>query len=140
MTNELILKKLEQLLTLLGELEKLLEPSFVEFQKDIMRIRAAERDFQLIVDLASDINTQILLMRNKKTPDTYRQSFSDLAKEGVFSSVLSQKLSLSAGLRNIIVHEYDFEEDYEKFYVSAKEFIPIYGEYTKAIHDFVSKL
>lgn len=140
MTNEIILKKLEQLLALLKELDKLLSVSFDEFQKEIVSIRAAERDFQLIVDLASDINTQILLMRGQKTPDTYRQSFIDLAKDDILSSGLARRLALSAGLRNILVHEYDFEEDYKKFYESARGFTPFYKEYVKVVHNFVSKL
>jgi len=36
-------------------------------------------------------------------------------------------------LSNILVHEYDFEEDYQKFYDSAKKFLPAYREYLVAI-------
>jgi uncharacterized protein YutE (UPF0331/DUF86 family) len=139
MPDELILKKLEQIEELLGELEKLLAAPFGEFQKDITKIRAAERNFQLIVDLAADINTQILLEREKKTPDTYRQSFLALAREGIVEDGVAEHLSQSAGLRNILVHEYDFEEDYKKFYESAKKFIAPYREYAKIIHLLVSE-
>ena len=38
------------------------------------------------------------------------------------------------GDRNILVHEYDVEEDCKQFYESAKQILPAYREYVKAIH------
>ncbi len=139
MPIEVIAKKLEQIKELLSELARLLEVSFSDFQKDMVIIRASERNFQLIVDLASDINTQILVEKGEKTPDTYRQSFSDLAKSGVLENSLARKLAISAQVRNILVHEYDFEEDYEKFYNSAKDFIPSYQEYARQINLYLNR-
>ena len=133
MSNEVVIKKLEQVSMLLDEIEELLKTAFDDFQNDTVKIRAAERTFQLIVDLASDVNAQILLERGTATPDTYRQSFLYLGKEGVIPNELSKKLAESAGLRNILVHEYDFEEDYRKFYDSAKKFIPFYRAYIKTL-------
>lgn len=139
MSKELIEKKLEQIKILLKELAQLLEKPFDELTKDFMPIRAAERNFQLIVDLASDINTHILVERESSTPDTYKQSFNYLAREKVIEYALAEKLAASAQLRNILVHEYDFEEDYRKFYDSAKEFLPAYREYVEIIYKFISK-
>ena len=139
MPVEIIAKKLEQIKELLSELARLLEVSFGDFQKDMVAIRASERNFQLIVDLASDINTQILVERGEKTPDTYKQSFNDVARIGILQNDLARKLAVSAQVRNILVHEYDFEEDYEKFYNSAKSFMPAYQEYAKQINLYISK-
>ena len=139
MPNEVILKKLEQIKELLGALERLLKTPLNDFKKDIDSIRAAERNFQLIVDLASDINTQILIEKGKKTPDTYKQSFSDLEQAGVLSAELATILVVSAKLRNILIHEYDFEEDYEKFYLSAKKFLPAYSTYIKQIISYAGR-
>jgi uncharacterized protein YutE (UPF0331/DUF86 family) len=137
MPNELIFKKIEQIGELVTELERLLDIPFETFRRDLKHIRATERNFQLTVDLASDINTQLLLEQNRKTPDTYRQSFTDLETIGAINRDLAKKLALSASLRNILVHEYDFEEDYEKFYNSAKNFIPLYREYLKAVYKYI---
>lgn len=136
---EVIEKKLEQIKELLKELSNLLSSPFEKFQRDLTVIRAAERNFQLMVDLASDISTQILVEQGEKTPDTYRQSFSDLAKAEVLESGLARKLAVSAQVRNILVHEYDFEEDYKKFYDSAKIFIPAYQEYIQQIIRYLNK-
>ena len=123
---------------LLHELSELLSRPFGSFQDDTIAIRAAERDFQLIVDLASDINTHILVERGKPTPDTYRQSFSDLIREGILPKELAHPLIASAQVRNILVHEYDFEEDYNLFYESAKKFLPAYQEYLAALQKYIS--
>lgn len=139
MPQEIIRKKLEQIGELLKELERLLAKPFFEFKKDSVIVRAAERNFQLLVDLASDINTQILVEHNQKTPDTYKESFSALENLGVLDRHISAKLIKSTYLRNILVHEYDFEEDYEKFYRSAKEYILYYYKYLKAILSYLER-
>ena len=139
MPEEIIQKKLDQMKQLLRELNELFNKPRPEFLKDVVVIRAAERDFQLIVDLASDINTHILIERGRETPDTYRQSFIDIEREGILPTDLAQTLAVSARLRNILVHEYDFDEDYIKFHESAKEFIPAYREYLKIILSFISR-
>jgi len=139
MPEEIIQKKLDQMKQLLRELNELFNKPRPEFLKDVVVVRAAERDFQLIVDLASDINTHILIERGKETPDTYRQSFIDIEREGILSTDLAQTLAASARLRNILVHEYDFEEDYERFYESVKQFIPAYQEYIKKIYGIAQK-
>ncbi len=138
METEIIHKKLEQMKVLLAELETLLTKPFSATQSDMINIRAAERDFQLIVELASDINTTILIEKTGETPDSYRSSFSNLSKLGVFEEEVLLQLATSARLRNILVHEYDFDEDYKKFYESAKEFIPAYREYIEIILNLIS--
>ena len=80
MSKEFLQKKIEQIATLLYELRSLLDRPFDSFEEDSVTIHAAERDFQLVIDLASDINTHILVEAGKPIPDSYRQSFSDLAK------------------------------------------------------------
>ena len=139
MNHELISKKLEQIKEVMNELERLLRVSIGEFVRDLTAIRAAERNFQLAVDMASDMNTHILLELGGKTPDTYRESFAALEREGIFSHTLASQLIESAKVRNILVHEYDFEEDYEKFYRAAQECIPAYREYMKVVYDYMSK-
>jgi len=139
MSKEIILKKIEQLRMLLRELEQLLVRPLLEFRGDMVVIRAAERDFQLMVELASDINTTVLIAKTGKTPDTYRQSFNDIEKLGIITSNIAAALVKSAKLRNILVHEYDFEEDYERFYSSAKALSPIYQEYLQAMVRYIEK-
>lgn len=138
MSKELIEKKLDQIQALIEQLTGILTRPFSEFHTDLLAVRAAERNFQLLADIASDINGQIILERDKPTPDTYRQSFLYLGREKILPMALAETLAESAKLRNILVHEYDFEEDYQKFYESAKKFLPAYREYLGEIQKYIS--
>jgi len=126
-------KKLEQISELLKELEHFLAGSFDEFEKDTAALRASERDFQLIVDLATDINTQILIDHGGPAPESYRQSFLELGKSGILEQRLSKELSRSTGIRNILVHEYEIDEDHEQFYHEAKRYAPLFHEYVRQL-------
>lgn len=139
MSKELILKKIEQLKELLAELGKLLETPLEQFADDLKTIRAAERNFELMVEVASDINTQLLLDSGKKTPDTYKGSFIALKKEGILSAGLTAELVTSAKLRNILIHEYDFEEDYKLFYREAAKAIPAYTDYIRSVMEHLNR-
>ncbi|MEK7076656.1 MAG: HepT-like ribonuclease domain-containing protein, partial [Patescibacteria group bacterium] len=97
MSKEIIQKKLDQIGVLIQDLQNLLEKSREEFLKDTVAIRAAERNFQLIVDTASDILVHALVEMGKETPDTYRQSFLRAGKAKFIPFPLARKLAESAG-------------------------------------------
>jgi uncharacterized protein YutE (UPF0331/DUF86 family) len=138
-SKAVLLKKLDQMQELITELEELLSKPFDEFTSNFVYVRAAERNFQLIVDMASHVNAYILVSRGKKTPDSYKQSFSDLGKINLLYRELIHKLVNTAKLRNVLVHEYDFEEDYAKFYTSAKESIQPYKEYLRMMYKYIKE-
>ncbi len=137
MAKEIFEKKLNQLSDLLHELKEWLSRPFNEFQKDNLILRAAERNFQLIVDIACDMNEQLLLQRGMPASETYKQSFVDIGKAGIISIILAERLGEGARLRNILVHEYDFVESDEKFYQSAKNLLPAYEEYARTIYAYI---
>ena len=139
MSKEFIHKKLEQISVLITELEELLNLTFAEFINKFTNVRSAERNFQLIVELASDINTHISLELGKSAPDTYRQSFQELQKLSIIPQKIFGDLVKSANLRNILIHEYDFDEDNFIFYKSAKKFMPVYREYCSSIQKYLEK-
>lgn len=133
MLNDLIQKKLEQISVLLKELKGLMALPFPEFKSTFKNIRSAERNFQLIIELASDINAQIVTDLGAQTPDTYRESFRRMAELQVLSESSLPHFIKSSNLRNILIHEYDFDEDNFIFYTSVQEFIPLYEEYIDSI-------
>lgn len=138
MLNDLILKKLEQISVLLKELQELLGLPFSEFKSTFKNIRSAERNFQLIIELASDINAQIAADLGAQTPDTYRESFKRMAELKILDERNLLQFIKSSNLRNILIHEYDFDEDNFIFYTSAKEFIPLYEQYIQSIQKHVA--
>ena len=122
---------------LLGELQELLGVPFIEFKSTFRNIRSAERNFQLIVELASDINTQIIADLGAQTPDTYKESFKRMASLKILKEELLPDFIKSSNLRNILIHEYDFDEDNFIFYTSAKGFIPLYEQYIDLIKRYL---
>ncbi|MFA6554529.1 MAG: DUF86 domain-containing protein [Candidatus Paceibacterota bacterium] len=137
MLNNLILKKLEQMSVLLGELRELLEIPFSEFKSTFKNIRSAERNFQLIIELASDINAQIIADMGAQTPDTYKDSFRRVVELKILDEKSLPDFIRSSNLRNILIHEYDFDEDNFIFYKSAKEFVPLYENYIRSIQKHI---
>ena len=127
------------MIQLISEMEELLAVPFSEFKKKFTNIRTTERNFQLLVEQASDINNHILLEAGKETPETYRVSFVEIQKFGLIDYQISKELAKSASLRNILVHEYDFDEDNFIFYKSVKKFLPVYNKYISAIHKYLDK-
>jgi uncharacterized protein YutE (UPF0331/DUF86 family) len=67
---------------------------------------AVERIITQLVDLAVSVNSHISAAVAGEAPTTYRDSFSAAAKAGAISPELAAELSPSAGLRNILTHEY----------------------------------
>ena len=137
MSHDLIIKKLEQIKILLTELKSLLALSFSDFKNAFTNIRSAERNFQLIIELASDINAHVIAEMGVETPDTYRDSFKKMGQLKTLREESLPNYIKSSNLRNILIHEYDFDEDNFIFYNSAKEFIPLYDEYIESIRTYL---
>jgi uncharacterized protein YutE (UPF0331/DUF86 family) len=134
MPLDVYLKKLEQMSELVAELEGLLGRTLDEFVRDRIVARAAERDFQLLVNLAVDVNLYLIAERARTTPDSYRESFLELVALGILERPLAEALGRSARLRNVLVHEYDFDTDVVLFHRSAREFLEPYRRYLRALH------
>ena len=107
---------------------------FETFDKTVTLVRSCERNLELLVELSSDINNAIILEKQNKTPDSYKDSFQWLQKMGILQDSLCKKLVDSVKLRNGLVHEYDFELNNRKFYDSIKnDFILAYRDYLQII-------
>ena len=139
MSKEFVFKKLRQLANLIEELDEFLDVSFSKFSKNRANIRASERNFQLIVEQASDINSHIALESGSNTPDTYKESFKEMEKLGILNNKITKDLMASAKLRNILIHEYDFDQDNFIFYKSVKKFMSAYKDYIVAIEKYYAK-
>lgn len=125
-------KKIKEIGNYLSDLELLLRATSAEFCANKRDMRAAERNFQLIVDSAVDINTHLILSRDLPPPEKNYDSFIALAKIEVCGEAKAKELAPSAGLRNKLVHEYD-EINPELLYRSLKTFSTRYKEYGRLI-------
>jgi uncharacterized protein YutE (UPF0331/DUF86 family) len=141
MEKELIEAKLNQLLRILNETERWLAVPLADFSQDTKLIRACQRNLQLLVEYASDINGILILESNEKVPGSYRESFT-----AVFAMEVAAELSrtdreallASVDWRNEPIHEYEPEGSHEVFYATLKQSLAAYLHYAQAIHRAVA--
>ena len=124
MSPEVVKKKLESITQYLNDLLPNKKISFNEFMQKHYEI---ERILELLIMTASDIVFHIITDKGEPVPASYKAAFLRAGELGIIGKKLSKNLALSAGLRNILVHEYE-EIDYKIVHKS----IP------SAIKDFTS--
>ena len=124
MSPEVVRKKLVSMTAYLNDL---LPYKDITFEKFTERHYEIERLLELLVMTASDIVFHLILSKEEPVPTSYKAAFLRAGEMGIISEELSKSLALSAGLRNILVHEYE-EIDYTLVYKS----IPV------AVRDFAS--
>lgn len=136
--KDLIKQKIDQLLRYLEEISPILKLPYQRVYRDLYRLRTVERNIQLIVDTAVDINTHILLEVTGKVPDKNVESFLMLGGFGMFPPRFLRELAQSAGFRNRIVHEYERTDPYILFR-SAQKFHRLYFKYCDGIMRWLKK-
>jgi uncharacterized protein YutE (UPF0331/DUF86 family) len=113
METELIEAKLNQLVRILGETENWLDVPLAEFSRDTKLIRACQRNLQLLVEYASDINGILILDGNQRVPGSYRESFTAIfGMDAMYALSRADRDALLASVdwRNELIHEYEPEE------------------------------
>lgn len=135
-----LLRKIRLIQEDLARLESLRHFSFDELAKDAVSYAAMERLLERMVTRAIDINSHIIseLSSGAEPVKTYEDTFLALAKLGVYPEDFAKRIAPSAGLRNILVHEYD-QVDMSKVYQSAGEATGQYAGYCDFLLAFLSK-
>lgn len=96
-----------------------------------------ERMLQVIVDLAIDINAHIVSATCGEAPQTARESFLEMARSGIIDPELGQRLAPSAGLRNILVHNY-IDINTEIVAKAVQTTLCDYPEYVQVVASYVA--
>ena len=109
MSPDVVKKKLESITKYLSDLLPFKKISYNEFMQRHYEI---ERILELLIMTASDIIFHMITDRGEPAPSSYKAAFLRAGELGIISKKLSRSLALSAGLRNILVHEYE-EIDYK---------------------------
>lgn len=105
--RRLVRDKLESCNRYLERLRPSVDAPFRTFSADPLLFSSAERQVQLLVDTAVDVNNHLLMEAGRPPARDYRSSFTELAPIGVLKSPLASALARTAGLRNLLVHGYD---------------------------------
>lgn len=134
MDKQLLEAKLNQLLYILSETEGWVGAHRESFGQNKMLVRACQRNLQLLVEYASDINGLLVLELGRKTPGSYRESFSEvfgMAFASEFSEGDKAVLLESVDWRNELIHEYEPKGDDAVFYGKLKQFLVAYKSYAR---------
>ncbi|NJD04144.1 MAG: DUF86 domain-containing protein [Ruminiclostridium sp.] len=135
--NIIICKKLSVLLEYYKELKKVVKDISLEnYSGQLLIKRTVEREIQLIVECATNINNMILKKLNKGPSKDYFNSFIDLAEDHVLELEFALKIAPSTGLRNILVHEYQKIDD-EIVFRSIENVTKYYLEYIDIISRYL---
>lgn len=136
---DLLRRKLSRLAMYLKELSPIAEKSFEDYRRDSLIKYSTERLIQLIVECAIDINNHVVVETKNRPPEDYTISFVKASEVGLISRELAEKLKGSAGMRNILVHEY-MEIDDRIVYDALPKAIMEYKEYIKQVDEYIDKL
>ncbi len=97
---------------------------------------AVERILTLLVDLAFAGNSHISVAVLGRAPDTYGESFTLAANTGMITHELAAALRPSAGMRNVLVHDY-LETDQNLVAAAVPLAVVQYGEYVRQVARFI---
>lgn len=101
-----IQERLRLIRDLLADLDAVRDVTADRLERDRIVRHAVERILTQLVDLAVSINSHIAAEQDRRAPATYRESFMAAARAGAISPELANELAPSAGLRNVLTHEY----------------------------------
>lgn len=104
MSPEVVKKKLESISNYLKDLLPYKKIKYDEFMQKHYEI---ERILELLVMTAGDIVFHLISDKGEPAPSSYKAAFLRAGELRIISKKLSKSLALSAGLRNILVHEYE---------------------------------
>ena len=116
----------------LGELRQLDAVTADRLAEDWLTRAAVERVLTQLVELAAQVNTHIVTVAGNVPPADYRGSFVAAAEIGALPADLAAKIAPSAGLRNILVHQY-LDADLEIVATSVGQAIGDYAAYVRAV-------
>jgi len=140
---ELVRRKLQLIAEDLERLVPFRDESYESLIGDPLRLAAVERILERIVMRAIDTNEHIISelatgAEERVTRLSYRETFLRLAELGVYSPEFAQRIARSAGLRNILVHDYN-DVDHRVLFESIPSALQEYQEYVQALDAFLAR-
>ena len=138
--HELIQRKVKLIQEDLSRLEPMAEYSFDQVAKDLMKYDAVERRLERIVTRAIDVNRHVIaeLGKGSESARTYEDTFLRLADLGIYPDKFAREIAPSAGLRNVLVHEYD-EVDPKLVFQSVGKALFQYAKYCEYLLKLIKK-
>lgn len=108
---EFVHRKLHLIADDLGRLVRFKDETLESLTGDDVKLAAVERMLERVVMRAVDINehliSELATGEERVSRLTYRDTFLMLADLGVYPKEFAERIANSAGLRNILIHDYN---------------------------------
>jgi uncharacterized protein YutE (UPF0331/DUF86 family) len=132
-------RKLTQLDSFLGFLEKLgTQPADV-FLADFMACGAARYYLQAAIECCADMGTHLIATDTKRRAEDYRSIFRILGEEGVIATEVAAAMEPAASLRNRLVHAYDQVDD-RRVHEMLRSSLPILRSFGRAVATYLERV
>lgn len=139
---EFVQRKLQLIADDLARLMAFKDDTLEALRADDIRLAAVERMIERIVLRAVDVNEHLLaelaLPEERSTRLNYRDTFLMLAGLGVYPEDFANQIAASAGLRNLLVHDYN-DVDHSILHASIATCLRDYRDYIEHVEAFVTR-
>lgn len=132
-------RKLTQLDSFLGFLDKLGTQPLGEFLADFVACGAGRYYLQAAIECCVDIGAHLIASDTKRRAEDYRSIFRILGEEGVITKELATAMEPAASLRNRLVHAYDQVDD-RRVHEMLHSSLPILRSYSNAVATYLDRL
>ena len=141
--REFVLRKLQLIAEDLERLVKFKDETLASLTGDAIKLAAVERLLERVIMRAIDINEHFISElgtgEGRSTRLTYRDTFLLLAGLDVYPQEFADRIARSAGLRNILVHDYN-DADRKIVHASIKSCLQDYHRYAEYVRGFLDRL
>ncbi|MGH3513222.1 MAG: type VII toxin-antitoxin system HepT family RNase toxin [Pseudonocardiaceae bacterium] len=132
----MVTQRLQEIQLLLADLAELGTIDAERLRRERPTRHIVERVLSQIVELAGSINIHIVTSVLGRSPESYAASFDDVARAGVLGWEFAASLRPSAGMRNVLVHDY-LEVDHGLVSAAVPLAQEQYGEYVRTVAGWV---
>jgi len=140
--REFVQRKLHLIAEDLDRLVRFRTESLASLVGEPVKLAAVERMLERVVMRAIDVNEHLVAElatgESKSTRLTYRDTFLMLADLGVYSREFAERIAASAGLRNILVHDYN-DADRAIVHASITTCLRDYRAYLEYVSAFLDR-
>lgn len=132
--EQLIARKVKLIEEDLDKLKPFLDIAQDEYLQNYEKQLVVERLLEKIIGRMIDINYHLLKEKFNFMPEGYFQSFIKMGQKGQIEHNLAENIAASAGLRNILAHQYD-SIDPKKVFAAIKKVFKYVPEYLSQVLD-----
>jgi len=133
--NRIIEQHIQTMEEALAHLSRYQRIPFEEFQKDLSLMWIVERGLEILIQNLLDIGAHLLASEIKNDWEDYVEIIVKLGRHGVIPQEFSEKIKGMAGLRNILVHEYQ-RVNLAKLYNSFKDGLADFVQFIKYVREY----